>query len=473
MSERSTGPVLSVIVPCFNEFQTVRKSLERLRAAALPGGTRMQVILVDDGSTDGTARLLKSLRPLVDMVVRHRRNRGKGAAVRSGLRRATGEYVVVHDADLEYDPRDLALLLRPLLDDLADVVYGSRFLSSTGGRRVLYYWNTVINGWLTQLSNMLTNLNLTDMSTCYKMMRRSVLDGLPLEEDGFGIEAELTAKLAKRFVRFYEVGISYHGRTWGEGKKIRPRDGLRLLWAILRYSRNSMEDVGRQTLERLETHGEYARWIFSQFEPHIGQRVLEFGSGLGSMARHLTDREQVFITDYTAGYLPDLRRQFGGLHNMSVHQLDITDPPADLRDAALDTVFSSNVVEHIEDDVAALRGAHSLLRPGGKCIILVPAHPQLYCRMDHNLEHFRRYTKRTLTRSLEAAGFEVLDVHYMNMVGGIGWYVAGQFFRQSVITRFNIWLHKIVEPVNRAVDRLFGGRPPMGLSVIAVARKPG
>ena len=224
---------LSVVVPCFNEKATIGAILDAVRAAPVPD---KEIIVVDDGSTDGTRALLEGeLRAKVDTLVVHDKNRGKGAALRSGFEAATGDIILVQDADLEYDPQDYLKLTAPILLNKADVVYGSRFLGG-GAHRVVYYWHYVGNTFLTMLSNMVTNINLTDMETGYKAFRRSVLEAITLEEDRFGFEPEITAKISKLKVRIYEVGISYHGRTYSEGKKIGWKDGVRALWCILKHN---------------------------------------------------------------------------------------------------------------------------------------------------------------------------------------------------------------------------------------------
>lgn len=224
---------LSVVVPCFNEKATIGAILDAVRAAPVPD---KEIIVVDDGSTDGTRELLEGeLRAKVDTLVVHDKNRGKGAALRSGFEAATGDIILVQDADLEYDPQDYLKLTAPILLNKADVVYGSRFLGG-GAHRVVYYWHYVGNTFLTMLSNMVTNINLTDMETGYKAFRRSVLEAITLEEDRFGFEPEITAKISKLKVRIYEVGISYHGRTYSEGKKIGWKDGVRALWCILKHN---------------------------------------------------------------------------------------------------------------------------------------------------------------------------------------------------------------------------------------------
>ncbi|HWM18889.1 MAG TPA: glycosyltransferase family 2 protein [Ilumatobacteraceae bacterium] len=222
---------LSVVVPCYNEHATIVSLIKRVLESAWVA----EVLIVDDGSTDGTRDLLVGVTDERVRVVFHEHNQGKGAALRTGFALATAEFVLVQDADLEYDPSEYDHLIEPLASDIADVVYGSRFLSGRP-HRVLYFWHSVGNKCLTLLSNMFTDLNLTDMETCYKGFRRDVIQSIEIEEDRFGFEPEITAKLARRGLRIYEVGISYAGRTYAEGKKIGWRDGVRALVCIVKYS---------------------------------------------------------------------------------------------------------------------------------------------------------------------------------------------------------------------------------------------
>lgn len=224
---------LTIIIPCYNERSTIRAIVNAVQASPVDG---KEIIVVDDCSTDGTRDILeKEIKPLVSRVIYHERNRGKGAALRTGFAAATGDYVVIQDADLEYDPSEYPRLLKPLIDGKADAVFGSRFMGGDA-HRVVYFWHMMGNRFLTLASNMMTNLNLTDMETCYKVFRRDVIQSLDLKEDRFGFEPEVTARVARGGYRVYEVGISYYGRTYAEGKKIGWKDGVRAMYAIVKYN---------------------------------------------------------------------------------------------------------------------------------------------------------------------------------------------------------------------------------------------
>ena len=232
MTASTARPLLSVVIPCFNEAATILDLIERVRSS--PVGPK-QIIVVDDGSSDGTRTLLQGLQADDLTVLMHERNRGKGAALATGFAAARGEICIVQDADLEYDPAEYPLVIGPIVNGKADVVFGSRF-QGAAPHRVVYFWHRVGNGFLTLLSNMFTDLNLTDMETCYKAFRTDIIQSITIREKRFGFEPEITAKVARLRCRVYEVGISYYGRTYDEGKKIGWKDGVRAIWCILKYN---------------------------------------------------------------------------------------------------------------------------------------------------------------------------------------------------------------------------------------------
>ena len=224
---------LSVVIPCYNEIDTIYEIVQRVRAIDVDD---IEIIVVDDSSKDGTKNILEEkAKPLVDKIIYHEKNRGKGAALRSGFQEITGDVVVVQDADLEYDPRNIPEMLKLVMGGKADVVYGSRFLGGNP-HRVLYFWHYIGNKFLTLLSNMFTNINLSDMETCYKMFRREIIQAVEIEENRFGFEPEITSKIVRGNYRIYEIGISYFGRTYSEGKKIGWKDGFRAIYAIFKYN---------------------------------------------------------------------------------------------------------------------------------------------------------------------------------------------------------------------------------------------
>jgi len=232
MKVNKQKPLLSVIVPVFNEEKTIEQIISEIRNSGIKS---IELIIVDDGSTDSTRNILKKNKNNVNILILKEKNEGKGSALREGIKRATGEIVIIQDADLEYDPKEYSKLIAPIIDGRADVVYGSRFMGSDA-HRVVYFWHFAANNLLTLFSNIFTKSNLSDMESCYKVFRREIIQSIKIEENSFGIEPEITAKIAKKKVRIYEVGISYHGRTYEEGKKIGLKDAFQAVWAIVKYN---------------------------------------------------------------------------------------------------------------------------------------------------------------------------------------------------------------------------------------------
>ncbi len=462
-------PVLSVVVPCYNERGTIRELLSRVLAIPVS----KEIIVVDDGSTDGSDQFVEALaqRELSIQLLRHERNLGKGAALRTGFAAARGEVVIVQDADLEYDPREYPRIIQPILDGDADVVYGSRFEGYP--RRVMLYWHTVANRFLTWLSNLTTNLNLTDVMTGYKAFRREIVQSLNIRSHGFSVEVELTAKVARRSYRLYEVPISYHGRDLWEGKKITWVDGLKSMWAIAKYGffvKGDSEASGYVTLERMGKLSRYNDWIWQSIAPYVGDRVLEVGAGVGNMTRVMYGRELIVATDVDTAYLHILENRFAHTPTVRVARLDLgTDETLRFKADRFDTVVCLNVLEHIENDEGALQRLYDILVPGGKLLLFVPADQKLFGTMDTQVGHYRRYSREELQRVMESAGFATEKVWYQNYVGRFGWWLNGRVLKRAHLPGGQSLLFDLVVPILR---RLEPRNLPNGLSLVAVATKP-
>ena len=460
-------------MPAYNERKTIREIVGRVLAADL-GAIGKELVIVDDGSTDGTRDILgemdgkNGIRVLFQPV-----NMGKGAAVWTGMRATTGDVVVIQDADLEYDPEEYEVLLHPILSGKADVVYGSRFLGSRHGHRVLYFWHTVGNRLLTLMSNMFTNLNLTDMETCYKMMTREVADRLDLHSKRFGIEPEITCKVSRMRARIFEVPISYSGRTYEEGKKIGLKDAFQAVWTILRWCRweAPASDVGLITLRRMESLGSYNEWLHQRFESHLGGRILEVGSGVGNQTRFFIDSERIVASDIEPHYLRELTAKFGKRSNVRIasFRFPLSDADrADLLAERIDTIVCLNVLEHIENDRETLADFGRVLPPDGRLALLVPALPRLYGTLDEYLHHFRRYDREPLAALVTGAGFTVEEIRFLNRPGVFGWWLNSRLLRRRVLPRNQLSAFRWLLPLLRREEK----RPPsFGMSLLVLARK--
>jgi SAM-dependent methyltransferase len=476
---------LSVVMPCYNEAGTIETVIRRVLASPYV----QELIVVDDGSTDDSVSIVEGIDdPRIRLFVQPI-NLGKGAALRRGFEEATAQYVIVQDADLEYDPSEYSAVLGPLLSGDADVVYGSRFLSGHA-HRVLYYWHSVGNRFLTTVSNMFTNLNLTDMETCYKAFRREVIQSIDIEEDRFGFEPEITAKIAAAGWRIYEVGISYSGRTYAEGKKIGWRDGVRALYGVVHYSGawQSARDVLDQgpdrsippaefddsdaelsdVLRTLEEADNYADWIYRLIQPYLGEHVLEIGAGHGELTERLRRNAQVTATDLSKRCVDELALRFAGSPEVEVLQADVAALGAE--DRLFDSVVLINVLEHIDDDANALADLRSVLKPGGRLCVFVPAFEGLYSEFDRKIGHRRRYRRSRLVSTFDRAGLGIIEARYVNTVGALAWWLFSRQLGQVPTQRWSVQLYdRFAVPAIRRFEE--GRSPRFGQSLLCIGER--
>lgn len=465
---------LSVLVPVYNERHLVDASLRRVLALQHDLIAALEIIIVDDCSSDGSFEVLRRLSAEDERIVliRHEKNQGKGAAIRTALSQATGDICIVHDADLEYHPEDIPAMLVPFAKEGADAVFGSRFLPALY-RRALMHRHTMINKTITFLGNCFSDLSLTDIETGYKAIKTTLLKSIPLRSNDFRFEVEIAFKLAKRSARIFEVPIRYFPRTEQEGKKIRASDGLRALGAMVRWA--VIDDIyqndeyGSNILVELENARRFNIWMGQALRPYIGDRVLEIGAGIGNLTAQFLPREFYVASDINPHYIEYLRSFAQGKPYLHVLEINAGDAQhfAGLEEQ-FDTVVMLNVLEHVPDPKAALLNIKAALQPGGRAVVLVPAHPSIYGSLDVALGHRERYTTEELKRQLTEAGFRVQTMFDFNRVSVPGWWFTGRVLERKKFSKIQLKMLNTAIPVLKRMDRYW---PWHGLSVVAIAVK--
>ena len=466
--------LLSILIPVYNERTVIERSLSAVLDAPLPENMDRELIIVDDCSTDGTWAILQRLAAAEPRIrlYRHEKNQGKGAAVRTSIGYARGDFSIVQDADLEYDPNEYPKLLKPLLEGHADAVFGSRYLAGEQ-TRILPFWHSMMNKGLTLISNMFCNLNLTDMETCYKVFRTDLLKSIPIRSDRFGFEPEITMKCSKRKFRIYEVPISYHGRTYEEGKKIGWRDGIKALGVIFHFwliDDLYIEPYGRAFLNNMTGTPQYLSWVANTIRKHLGDSILEIGAGIGNISGRLMGRRLQYVTaERDPLYLHALRNRFLRTPNVTVAALDASKPAEFERwRNSFETALCLNVLEYADDPASVVRSLAGSLKADGLLIVLVPQGLSLFGSVDRTLGHKHRFSRRQVTDLLEAERLSVERIYNFNKIGKPAWWLSSTVLRTKQINKLTLKLFDKSVWFWRRVERIL---PWNGLSLIVVARK--
>jgi glycosyltransferase involved in cell wall biosynthesis len=466
--------LLSILIPVYNERTVVEQSLAQVLASPLPENMDRELVIVDDCSTDGTSDILKRLSEKEPRIRLFRQpvNQGKGAAVRTAIEKAGGDFCLVQDADLEYDPSEYSKLLQPLLDGHADAVFGSRYLAG-GQNRVLPYWHSMINKGLTLTSNMFSNLNVTDMETCYKVFRTDLLKSIPIRSNRFGFEPEITMKVSKRKLRVYEVPISYHGRTYEEGKKIGWKDGVKALGVVFYFwlvDDMYVPSYGRGLLNNLTGTPNYLTWVTRVIRPYLGDTVIEIGAGLGNLTGRLMGKKLRYVAGEQDGlYLHALHNRFLRTPSVKVCELNPEVSSSYTPWAGqFDSALCVNVLENVDDPKQVLGSLAACIKPGGNLVVLAPQGPSLFGSVDKGLGLKRRFAEADLRKLLEDLGLKIESRRQINKIGAPAWWFASRVLQREKISRpglklwdKTVWLQRLIDPL----------LPWRGLSLVIVARK--
>ena len=451
----------SIIIPVYNEVNTILEVVRRV----LEEPHEKEIIIIDDASDDGSAELLREMNAPAVKILWNKINRGKGFCLRRGIEMATGDVVIFQDADLEYYPDEYGSLVKKIEEGRADAVFGSRFL---GAHRVFYFYHYLGNVLINFIANVLLNTNLTDCMTCYKAFRLDALKQLVLHANRFGIETEITAEVFRKRMRVYEVPISYNGRTYEEGKKIKRIDFFICCWWLLKASFRKI-DVGTDTLLKLTTAVNNNLWTFKKIRPFIGKEILEIGSGIGTISKFLIGAGRtVTLFDISASYIKYLKERFGGNPAVSILKSDAGEIDKAVYWKKFDTVIAVNILEHLENEEDVLRKIKKILLPDGRLILVVPAHEALFCEFDKKLGHFRRYSRSGLLKKLVDNGYIIEKIELMNFLSALGWFVSFKLFKRMRMPMLQLLLADKLIPLIGYIENHV--KFPFGLSLFCVAR---
>lgn len=452
---------LSIIIPVYNEVNTVLEMLRLVQEEK----HKKEIIIIDDGSRDGTKELLQRVKGQDIKVLFNESNKGKGYSIRRAIEYVTGDIVIIQDADLEYYPDEYSILIEKIIEGKADVVYGSRFL---GAHRVFNFYHYLGNLTLNLIANIILDTNLTDLMTCFKAFKKSVIKKIKLNADRFGIEPEITVEVFKRRYRVYEVPISYNGRTYEEGKKIKWTDFFSCLYWLLRSITRGI-DIAEDTLLRMRMMKNNNHWTYNKINPFLGRKILELGSGIGTISKYLVvkDRE-VILTDINEEYINYLKERFIGNPWVKAINADILDIDKIFLNDKFDTVVGINVLEHIDDDLGLLKKLKKTIMPRGSLVLIVPAHKFLFGNLDRNLGHFRRYSKEGLEGKLRTAGFSIEKIEFMNSLGAIGWFLNFKILKRKKMPKITVQVFDKFIPLLWGLENYV--KFPFGLSLFAVAK---
>ena len=474
LTDTHSRPVLAVLIPVYNEVYAVENLIQRVLAAPIEMDLRLFV--VNDASTDGSGAVLEKLaaQDTRIQVLHHPINRGKGAAIRTAIAAASGDFAVIQDADHEYDPNDYPQILAPLVRGDAEAVFGSRYLNGAE-RQVLGYWHSRGNGLLTTFFNIVHNIDLTDMETCYKAMPLTLLQSLRLTRERFGIEPEIAARLAMLRARIIEVPIRYSPRSYQEGKKIGWWDALDAFYLVLKFKYLDVIpciDTGMVRHLAMAEAPRYQAALAESMQPFLGQRVLEVGAGIGNLATHLTSAPELLLAEPTSAYRRQLVAVISYRSNVSLVNHDVFSAAGQAWAQAVqppDTIVAVNQLEGLADDEQGLKILSDLVAPGGRLIFLVPCHPFLYGRLDQALKRQNRYRAHEFCDLVRQAGLQIESQKWLGKLALVGWFIESKIGQRQFFEPKSLALLNLFAPLMKMLDRFL---PWPGLSLFVVARRP-